>query len=271
MLAEGFDIWLHKRGLMMQSRRSPGNPTGHETAYQVYGLGLDFDEDVLAAIHKRKTREHHPDTGGDREQFERYQMAYEVLTDPAKRFDERKREKARLQQAFSGYAAHAQYQKSYGDGFAAGEQQGREDVYRAYSRAYEEPAFSASNEDFATYPARGRRSLMEWMVRLGVSFANYAVLIGLGFGTYFLYSGAMDKVFFTACAGITYFFVSPFTLAAVRHTFSNDNRFTHPLVRVVIVLGVYLVTFALASILSIIGVVISALCYVFLRKRFRAT
>ena len=258
----------------MQSRRWPGNSEGHETAYQVYGLSVDFDEEVLAAIHKRKTREHHPDAGGDREQFERYQMAYEVLTDPAKRFDERKREQARLQQAFSGYAAHAQYQQSYGDGFAAGEQQGREDVYRAYSRAYEEPAFSHSTEDFATYPARGHRSLMEWMVRLGVAFANYAVLIGLGFGTYFLISsssGTMDTVFFTVCAVITYYFVSPFTLAAVRQTFSDDNGFKHPLVRVVIVLGVYLVTFALATISTVIGVVISALCYIFLRKRFRAT
>lgn len=258
----------------MRSRRWPGNSEGHETAYQVYGLSVNFDEEVLAAIHKRKSREHHPDAGGDREQFERYQKAYEVLTDPAKRFDERKREEARLQQEFSGYAAHTHYQKSYGDGFAAGEQQGREDAYRAPSRAHGEPAFSHSTDYFATYPASGRRLLPKWMVRLGVSVVNFGVLIGLGFGTYFLISstsGTMNTFFFTACAVITYFFVSPFTLAAVRQTFSDDNGFSHPIARVVIVLGVYLVTFALATISTIIGVLISALCYVFLRKRFRAT
>ena len=49
----------------MQRSRWPGDIFGKETAYQVYGLGLDFDEGVLAAIHKRKIREHHPDAGGD--------------------------------------------------------------------------------------------------------------------------------------------------------------------------------------------------------------
>ena len=71
-----------------------------ETAYQVYGLSLDFDQDVLAAIHKRKVREHHPDAGGNREQFERYQRAYEILCDPSKRRAERELERARLRQTF---------------------------------------------------------------------------------------------------------------------------------------------------------------------------
>ena len=136
MLAESFDIWLHKRGLMMQTSRWPGNSEGHETAYQVYGLSLDFDEEVLAAIHKRKTREHHPDAGGDREQFERYQRAYEVLTDPTQRFDERKREEERLQRNFSGSTS----QGSFEDGYAAGHSQGRADTYAAYSRTYADPA-----------------------------------------------------------------------------------------------------------------------------------
>ena len=73
---------------------------GGETAYQVYGLSLDFDQDVLAAIHKRKVREHHPDAGGNREQFERYQRAYEILCDPSRRRAERELERARLKRTF---------------------------------------------------------------------------------------------------------------------------------------------------------------------------
>jgi hypothetical protein len=84
----------------MQGSRWPGDIFGKETAYQVYGLGLDFDEGVLAAIHKRKIREHHPDAGGDREQFERYQKAYEILCDPSTRRAEKELERARLRQAF---------------------------------------------------------------------------------------------------------------------------------------------------------------------------
>ena len=187
----------------MQTSRWPGDSEGHETAYQVYGLSVNFDEEVLAAIHKRKSREHHPDAGGDREQFERYQRAYEVLTDPTRRFDERKREEERLRRTFSGSTS----QSSLEDGFAAGHSQGRADTYAAFSRTYAEPAQptytapappqTAKPLEFSERMIRGLRIVHA--IALGVLTALVAFAASMDDLT-----SGFTRIFATACVMATF-------------------------------------------------------------------
>ena len=72
------------------------HPLGSTTAYQVFGVSLDFDQELLNAMHKSMVRKHHPDRGGDADVFLQYQIAYEILSDPAQRLDEKAREQKRL-------------------------------------------------------------------------------------------------------------------------------------------------------------------------------
>ncbi len=178
-----------------------------KTAYEVYGLGLDFDEEVLAAVHKRKVREHHPDAGGDREQFDRYQQAFEVLTDPSKRFDERKREQERLERKFSGSTS----QGSFEDGFSAGERQGRADTYAAYSRTYSEPApaqpsttYSAPTPPQAAPPlVFSQRMILGLRVVHAITLGALASLVFLAASMDDLTSGS-TRTFATACVVATF-------------------------------------------------------------------
>lgn len=72
------------------------HPLGLTTAYQVFGVSLDFDQELLDAMHKSMVRKHHPDRGGNPAVFLQYQVAYEILSDPAQRLDEKAREQKRL-------------------------------------------------------------------------------------------------------------------------------------------------------------------------------
>ncbi len=53
--------------------------------YDELGVPRDADTDTLKRARNAAARQHHPDHGGDREQFERVQRAYLVLSDPERR------------------------------------------------------------------------------------------------------------------------------------------------------------------------------------------
>lgn len=53
--------------------------------YDDLGLGPDATEAEIKAAHRRAAKRHHPDAGGDRDEFERVQRAALILRDPAKR------------------------------------------------------------------------------------------------------------------------------------------------------------------------------------------
>lgn len=53
--------------------------------YSDLGVEPNDDAATIKRAHRKKARETHPDTGGDREEFERIQRAAVVLTDPARR------------------------------------------------------------------------------------------------------------------------------------------------------------------------------------------
>jgi DnaJ-class molecular chaperone len=53
--------------------------------YADLGVDKDAPSDAIRKAYKRRVKETHPDTGGDREQFERVQKAYDVLGDQQKR------------------------------------------------------------------------------------------------------------------------------------------------------------------------------------------
>ncbi len=76
------------------------HPLGGITAYQVFGISLDFDQELLDAMHKQMVRRHHPDKGGDPAAFLQYQVAYEILSDPAQRLEEKAREQKRLSETY---------------------------------------------------------------------------------------------------------------------------------------------------------------------------
>lgn len=53
--------------------------------YQVLGVDKDADEDKLKKAFREKAREHHPDVGGDEEEFKWVSLAYNILGDGDKR------------------------------------------------------------------------------------------------------------------------------------------------------------------------------------------
>jgi len=53
--------------------------------YEILGVGRDADDEEIKRAYRRLAREHHPDTGGDEEQFKELTTAYEVLRNPETR------------------------------------------------------------------------------------------------------------------------------------------------------------------------------------------
>jgi DnaJ homolog subfamily A member 2 len=53
--------------------------------YQRLGLKNDCSQDDIKNAFRKLAREHHPDKGGDKEEFQKIQEAYETLSDPEKR------------------------------------------------------------------------------------------------------------------------------------------------------------------------------------------
>lgn len=55
--------------------------------YSVLGVQPDADEWVIKAVYQALVKEHHPDSGGDPEEFKRIQKAYEAIQDPTQGAD----------------------------------------------------------------------------------------------------------------------------------------------------------------------------------------
>tara|TARA_X000000950_G_scaffold223466_1_gene269257 strand:+ start:864 stop:1655 length:792 start_codon:yes stop_codon:yes gene_type:complete len=53
--------------------------------YETLGISRDASEQEIKKAFRKLASKHHPDKGGDQEQFKRIQGAYEVLSDPDKR------------------------------------------------------------------------------------------------------------------------------------------------------------------------------------------
>jgi DnaJ-class molecular chaperone len=53
--------------------------------YDVLGLNKDASHDEVKKAYRNLARKHHPDKGGDPEQFKKVQEAYDVLSDPERR------------------------------------------------------------------------------------------------------------------------------------------------------------------------------------------
>ena len=58
--------------------------------YEVLGVSSDASAKVIKAAYRSRSRDTHPDTGGDEEQFHKVKEAFDILSDPARRrrFDE---------------------------------------------------------------------------------------------------------------------------------------------------------------------------------------
>jgi curved DNA-binding protein CbpA len=53
--------------------------------YDVLGVPGDAEADAIKSAHRKAAKQHHPDAGGKREEFEKVQTAYLVLSDPDRR------------------------------------------------------------------------------------------------------------------------------------------------------------------------------------------
>jgi molecular chaperone DnaJ len=53
--------------------------------YAILGVRPDASSEEVKKAYRRKARDHHPDAGGDEEEFKQVQHAYQVLSDPQKR------------------------------------------------------------------------------------------------------------------------------------------------------------------------------------------
>jgi curved DNA-binding protein len=84
--------------------------------YETLGVQRDATEQDIKRAYRKLASKHHPDKGGDQEQFKRIQGAYEVLSDPDKRaqydnpnpFDQ-----------FDGFGGGNPFESIFGDIFGA--------------------------------------------------------------------------------------------------------------------------------------------------------
>ena len=53
--------------------------------YDLLGISREATQEEIKKAYRDMSKEHHPDKGGDREEFETIQKAYETLSDPEKR------------------------------------------------------------------------------------------------------------------------------------------------------------------------------------------
>lgn len=53
--------------------------------YEILGVSRDASDDEIKKAYRRRAREHHPDAGGDEEEFKELTTAYEVLKNPTAR------------------------------------------------------------------------------------------------------------------------------------------------------------------------------------------
>ena len=53
--------------------------------YQTFGVSRDADGPTIKKAFRKLAMKHHPDKGGDEQQFKEIQKAYETLSDPQKR------------------------------------------------------------------------------------------------------------------------------------------------------------------------------------------
>ena len=57
----------------------------NQDLYQALGVDPGASDRDIKAAYRRRAAEHHPDKGGDTEQFLAVQLAYDTLSDPGRR------------------------------------------------------------------------------------------------------------------------------------------------------------------------------------------
>ena len=53
--------------------------------YEILGVNEDAGQDEIKRAYRKLVVIHHPDKGGDKEQFQKIQEAYDTLSDPEKK------------------------------------------------------------------------------------------------------------------------------------------------------------------------------------------
>lgn len=53
--------------------------------YEILGISKNASNDEIKKAYRKKALEHHPDRGGDQEEFKKINEAYQILSDPQKR------------------------------------------------------------------------------------------------------------------------------------------------------------------------------------------
>lgn len=100
--------------------------------YSVLGVSKTASHDEIRKAYKKQSMQHHPDRGGDEEQFKRVNEAYQTLKDPQKRAEYDNPQPNFNSNNFGGYNPFEDMFYQFGFGGAPRRQQRNQDVTIAY-------------------------------------------------------------------------------------------------------------------------------------------
>lgn len=90
--------------------------------YDILGISKSASNEEIKKAYRKKALEHHPDRGGDQEEFKKINEAYQVLSDPQKRSQYDQFGKAGVGGSGGGYSGFSGQTGGYSDfgGFSEG-------------------------------------------------------------------------------------------------------------------------------------------------------
>lgn len=87
--------------------------------YNILGISKTASTDEIKKAYRKKALEHHPDRGGDQEEFKKINEAYQILSDPQKRTQYDQFGQAGFSNGSGGYSSYGGAQ-GFGSGDFAG-------------------------------------------------------------------------------------------------------------------------------------------------------
>ena len=125
--------------------------------YETLGISRDASEQEVKRAFRKLASKHHPDKGGDQEEFKRIQGAYEVLSDPDKRaqYDNPNP----FEQFGGGMGGGNPFESIFGDIFGQRRQQQRQPMFRTTLQVSLRQAYTGGQQTLEYRHHKARKSL----------------------------------------------------------------------------------------------------------------
>lgn len=151
--------------------------------YSILGIPKNASETEIRKAYKKKSMQHHPDRGGDEEEFKKVNEAYQILSDPNKKaaYDNPQPEwqEMHFNSGNMGGFEDMFAQFGFGPGFARQRQRANPDITIA-ARITLEEAYSGKNL-IASYRLRsGQEEVVDISIPAGAKDGNKIRYAGLG-------------------------------------------------------------------------------------------